>query len=76
MPTMGGAFAYDLYKNWSILDTSDMTGIALGFLTAFVAAVVVVRGVLQVISRHGYTPFGWWRIVVGGAVLGALLVHG
>jgi undecaprenyl-diphosphatase len=76
MPTMGGAFAYDLYKNWSILDTSDMTGIALGFLTAFVAAVVVVRGVLQVISRHGYTPFGWWRIVVGGAALGALLVHG
>lgn len=76
MPTMAGAFAYDLYKNWSVLDTSDMTGIAIGFVCAFVSAVVVVKGVLEFISRHGYAPFGWWRIIVGGMALGALMVGG
>lgn len=76
MPTMGGAFAYDLYKNWSVLDTSDMTGIAIGFVAAFLAAVAVVRYLLEFVSRHGYAPFGWWRIIVGGVALGALLASG
>ena len=30
MPTMAGAFTYDLYKNWSILQTGDIANIALG----------------------------------------------
>jgi undecaprenyl-diphosphatase len=76
MPTMAGAFAYDLYKNWAVLDTSDMTGIATGFVVAFATAVFVVRYVLDFISRNGYALFGWWRIVVGGLALGALAVHG
>ena len=75
MPTMAGAFAYDLYKNWSKLAADDVTGIALGFVTAFVAGVFVVRYLLGFVSRHGYAMFGWWRIVVGSAgLLGLLLV--
>ncbi len=76
MPTMAGAFAYDLYKNWSKLAPDDVTGIALGFMTAFVAGVFVVRYLLGFVSRHGYGLFGWWRIVVGGLGLGALLMLG
>ena len=76
MPTMAGAFAYDLYKNWSALDTAAVSGIALGFVTAFVAGVVVVRYLLDYVSRHGFALFGWWRILVGGVALGALLVTG
>jgi undecaprenyl-diphosphatase len=72
MPTMAGAFAYDLYKSWDGLDTSAVTDIAVGFVAAFVTAVVVVRSVLGFISRHGYAPFGWWRIGVGTAALAAL----
>ncbi len=74
MPTMAGAFAYDLYKNWSTLDPASISSIALGFVTAFIAGVIVVRYLLDYVSRHGYALFGWWRIVVGGASLGALLV--
>jgi len=76
MPTMAGAFSYDLYKNWSILQTSDVANIALGFVTAFIAAVIVVRYLLDYVSRHGFAVFGWWRIIVGGTALGAMLVLG
>ncbi len=76
MPTMAGAFAYDLYKNWNVIDADDTTSIIIGFVTAFFAAVVVVRYLLEFVSRHGYALFGWWRILVGGAGLGALYVLG
>lgn len=76
MPTMVGAFAFDLYKNWSILQPSDIANIALGFVTAFFAAVFVVRHLLNYVSRHGFALFGWWRIVVGVAALAAMFLLG
>ncbi len=76
MPTMAGAFAFDLYKNWSILRPEDVSNIVLGFITAFIAAVFVVRYLLGYVSRHGFALFGWWRIIVGGIALGAMLVLG
>lgn len=76
MPTMAGAFAYDLYKNWKSLDANDVTMIALGFVVAFISALLVVRFLLDYVSRHGFALFGWWRIIVGGIGLGALLVTG
>jgi undecaprenyl-diphosphatase len=72
MPTMAGAFAYDLYKNRHVLDMSAATEIAIGFVAAFVAAIFVVRGLLDYVSRHGYAIFGWWRIGVGLLVIALL----
>ena len=76
MPTMVGAFAYDLYKNYAILERQDILNITLGFLVAFVAGVIVVRYLLEYVSRHGFAVFAWWRILIGGAGLGALAVLG
>jgi len=76
MPTMTGAFAFDLYKNWSILQPADIANIAFGFVTAFIAAVFVVRHLLNYVSRHGFALFGWWRIIVGVIALGAMLALG
>src|SRR5512134_649142 len=76
MPTMAGAFAYDLYKNWALLHPEAVTSIAIGFLTAFAAGVIVVRYLLDYVSRHGFALFGWWRILVGGMGFGALAVLG
>ena len=73
MPTMTAAFAYDLFKNRDVLDTSALTEIAVGFTVAFLAALVVVRWVLGYVSRHGFALFGWWRIIVGAGVWVALL---
>jgi undecaprenyl-diphosphatase len=76
MPTMAGAFAYDLYKNYADLDAAAFQSIAIGFVAAFVAGVVVVRYLLEFVSRYGFAPFAWWRIIIGGMGLGALLVSG
>ncbi|MGQ0567676.1 MAG: undecaprenyl-diphosphate phosphatase [Gemmobacter sp.] len=72
MPTMAGAFAFDLWKSRNVLDLSAWTEIAVGFAAAFVTAVLVVRWVLDFVSRRGFALFGWWRIIVGSLALGLL----
>jgi hypothetical protein len=67
MPTMAGAFAYDLYQNSALVDIAQIELVAVGFVAAFISAVLVVRSLLDFVSRHGFAPFAWWRIFVGGA---------
>ena len=74
MPTMLGAFTYDIYKNRDVLDFSALSEIAVGFVLAFVTGLIVVRWVLDYVSRHGFALFGWWRIIVGAVALGLLLL--
>ena len=75
MPTMLGAFAYDLYKNRHLLSWDDAALIAIGFVAAFVAALIVVRSLLAFVSRHGFALFAWWRLVVGAlGLIGLFLV--
>jgi undecaprenyl-diphosphatase len=76
MPTMTGAFAYDLYINRNVLSFDDAAMIAAGFAAAFVAAVIVVRYVLDFVSSHGFVLFAWWRIIVGTAGLIGLWLVG
>ncbi len=76
MPTMTGAFALDLYKNWERLQVSDVLPIGVGFVVAFVTAVAVVKLALDFIGRHGFGLFAWWRIIVGALGLGALAAFG
>ena len=74
MPTMAGAFAYDLYKNRDSLSADDALIITVGFIAAFITAVFVVRYLLDFVSRHGFAVFAWWRIVVGAVGLAALFL--
>jgi undecaprenyl-diphosphatase len=69
IPTLGGAFAYDLYKNRDAISLDQAGIIGLGFVVSFVSGLVVIRYMLGFIARRGLTPFGWWRIVVGGVGL-------
>ncbi len=75
MPTMIGASVYDLYKNWSLLDGHDSGVIALGFVSAFVSALLVVRPFVRFISRHGFGVFAWYRIVLGALALVLIVMH-
>jgi undecaprenyl-diphosphatase len=65
MPTMAGAFAYDLYKNYHQMDGSNTLLVVVGFATSFVAAWIVVKSFLDYVSSHGFSVFAWWRIIVG-----------
>jgi undecaprenyl-diphosphatase len=72
MPTMAGAFVYDLYKSRGQLSLDNGLIIALGFAISFVAAWIVVKTFLGYVQRHGFALFAWWRVVVGTAGLIAL----
>jgi undecaprenyl-diphosphatase len=72
IPTMLGAFAYDLYKNWHQMSGGNGLVIAVGFITSFIAGWFVVKTLLDYVSNHGFTLFVWWRIAVGALGLIAL----
>ena len=64
--------ALDFWKSRHLIDGSMAGDIAIGFVTAFVVAILVVRWFLGYITRHGFALFGWWRIGVGALALLAL----
>jgi undecaprenyl-diphosphatase len=72
MPTMAGAFAYDLYKNHGQLSHSNIALIAVGFVVSFISAWFVVKTFLGYVSRNGFSLFVWWRVIVGAVGLIAL----
>jgi undecaprenyl-diphosphatase len=74
IPTMFGATAYDLFKNRDNLNGDDVTLIALGFVTTFVVALLVVKWAVGFIAKHGFAPFAYYRIVLG--LLGLFLIFG
>ncbi len=72
IPTMIGAFAYDFYKNRAEMTFDHLSIVALGFVVSFVVAAIVVKSFLSYLTRHGFTLFAWWRVVVGTLGLIAL----
>lgn len=75
IPTMFAATAYELYKNRANLTVDDAGMIAIGFVAAFASALLVVRWLVGFVSRHGFAPFGWYRIVFGSVMLAFLLLR-
>jgi undecaprenyl-diphosphatase len=69
IPVMFAATLYDLLKSLDTLSASDAPFFAVGFLVAFLSALVVVKGFLTYVSRHSFEAFAWYRIVFGLAVL-------
>lgn len=73
IPTMLAATVYDLYKHWGSLDSSGFLIIAIGFATAFLVALAVVRVAIGFVGRHGFAPFAIYRIILGTIMLVLLL---
>jgi len=72
MPTMVAAFVYKLWEVRDHLAPERAGEIAVGFVMAFLAALVVVRPFLRFVSRSGFAPFAWYRIVAGVLILVAV----
>ena len=75
IPTMLAATVYDLYKNWDGLSGAGTLTIAVGFVVAFLSALIVVRTLIGFVSRHGFVPFAWYRIAVGAIMLAILALR-
>ena len=73
IPTMLGATTLELAKHHDeIMAGAHGVGfgtVAVGFVVSFVVAIVVVRAFIHYISKHGFAPFAWYRIIVGAAAL-------
>ena len=72
IPTMLGAFVYDLYKSRNDLTLDHSYIIAIGFVVSFITAIIVVKAFLNYVTRNGFTFFAWWRVIVGTLGLIAL----
>jgi undecaprenyl-diphosphatase len=79
IPTMVGATTLEFVKHrHDIMAGAHGVGfgtVAVGFVVSFLVAIVVVRAFVHYISRHGFAPFAWYRIVAGGAALAWLLLE-
>lgn len=69
IPTMLAATLYDVYKSWGLLRAEDLPVFAMGFVAAFIAAMLTIKALLRFVSNHSFIPFAWYRIVFGVAVL-------
>ncbi len=75
VPTMFGATVLDLWKNRHELNFDAGLDIAIGFVVAFLVALVVVRSFIGFVGRYGLRPFGWYRIAAGLAIIAVLVLR-
>ena len=68
VPTILGATIFDIANN-SNLFLDNITPIFIGFITAFMAALIVIVKFVEFIRRFGFTPFGYYRIILGAVIL-------
>ncbi|WJY19398.1 undecaprenyl-diphosphate phosphatase [Alteriqipengyuania flavescens] len=79
VPTMIGATTLELIQKGDELTAGTMTvgwyEIAIGFAVSFVVALVVIRAFVAYVSKHGFAPFAWYRIVIGAAAVAWLALR-
>lgn len=82
LPTLGGACAYKLYKDFandgvdghvSVFKTLGVAPVLLGIAVATVSAAVAIKWLVGFLNRHGLAPFGWYRLILAAALLGLIL---
>ena len=72
MPTMIAAFIYDFLKIKDQISSDRVAEIAIGFVFAFISALIVVKPFLDYVTRVGFAPFAWYRIALGAVLIGAM----
>ncbi|QQG52564.1 MAG: undecaprenyl-diphosphate phosphatase [Candidatus Falkowbacteria bacterium] len=74
MPTMLAATAFDLYKNPPILNSQEIIVWALGFVMAFITAILGIKFFLRYIQKNSFAIFGWYRIIAGIILIAYILL--
>ncbi|MCX8071409.1 MAG: undecaprenyl-diphosphate phosphatase [Candidatus Binatia bacterium] len=69
IPTLAAASLYSLFKARHSLVMDDAFALTVGFVTAFLAALLVVKGFIRFVQHHSFLPFALYRVVLGAIVL-------
>ena len=69
IPVMFAATGLELWENRHLLSATDAGIFAIGFVMAFVSALVVVRWLVRFVSHRTFDVFAWYRIVFGVALV-------
>lgn len=69
IPVMLAATFYDVYKNFSLFVMEDLAMFAVGFITAFLAALVAIKTLIRYVANHDFKGFAYYRIILGIIVL-------
>lgn len=68
VPMMMGATVLDVYKSIGFLTMADLPMFAVGFMTAFIVALIAIKTFLQLIKRISFIPFAIYRFAVAVVV--------
>ncbi len=74
VPTMMGATILELHHKAGALSHGQGLNIAIGFAVSFVVAFFVIKSFLKIVTRYGLSPFGWYRIAAGLALIAYLAI--
>ena len=74
IPVMLGASLLKVLKFEGPITGPEMTILLVGMVVAFVVSVLVIRFLMGYIKKHDFKVFGWYRIVLGAAVLGYFMM--
>lgn len=69
IPTIAAATFYDIYKNYETLTFDGLELILVGFVAAFISAILVIKWFIGYVSKHNFVPFAIYRIALGIAIL-------
>jgi len=79
VPTMLAATVkslYDVYKDTpEVLNTSNLNTLLLGCAIAFIVALLAIRFFISILTKYGFRPFGWYRILLGIVLLILIFTH-
>ena len=78
IPVMVGASGLRLVKYFlagNVPTSMELAILGMGCLVAFVVSLAVIKFLMEFVRRHDFKPFGWYRIVLGVAVIAWFALH-
>lgn len=75
IPTMAAASAYSFLKFNVSLSAVEWQILAVGFIVSFLVAWAVIAAFMNYIRKRDFKPFGYYRIILGLAVLGLAFIQ-
>jgi len=73
VPAMFGGSAIKILKYNGGFNSAEVALLAIGMIVAFVLSIIAIKFLMSYIKKHDFKVFGWYRIILGIAVIGYFL---